>query len=222
MTRTTSATEQPIVIPGPVGALEALWSEPPEQQSPGITVVVCHPHSLMGGTMQNKVVHTVTRFARDQGFASLRFNFRGVGASDGQYDAGIGESDDVLAVLRWIRSQRPNDRIWLAGFSFGAYVSARSVGLATESGLPVEQLILLAPAVENYDFASLQDFPVPLTVLLGDQDEVVDSQAMLAWVNAVNSPHQYRVLEGAGHFFHGRLIELRDLLQTLLITSSVD
>lgn len=222
MTRTTSATEQAIAIPGPVGTIEALWFEPDAGKASGVTLVVCHPHSLMGGTMHNKVVHTVARFARDQGFAALRFNFRGVGGTAGQYDAGVGESDDVLAVLRWVRAKRPHDRIWLAGFSFGAYVSARAVSPAVEDGLPVDQLILLAPAVENYDFATLRAFPAPLTVLLGDQDEVVDAGAMLAWIDAVRSPHQHRVLSGAGHFFHGRLVELRDLLQALLISSSVD
>lgn len=208
------AEEQRVQLPGPAGVIEAIVSVPkPGANEAGIVSIVCHPHSLMGGTMDNKVVHTVARARRDNGHRVVRFNFRGVGGSAGTFANGIGESDDLLAVIDWVRKVRPQDRIWLAGFSFGSFVAARTCARALEAGAPIDRLLLIAPAVVNYDFAALTRFPVPMQLIYGDADEVVDPAAIARWYEQVSSEKSVHCLAGAGHFFHGRLTELKTLLQ---------
>lgn len=209
--------ESKLSLEGPAGKLEAIVTPPKVGvEESGIFAVVCHPHSLMGGTMNNKVVHTVARMHRDSGGSVARFNFRGVEGSEGEYDEGVGETDDLLAVLEWANEVKPNDRLWIIGFSFGSYVSARTVNAALEKGLPVEQLILIAPAVENYDFESWNRFGVPVGIIMGDADEVVDPEAMRGWIDGVKSERKVQVIEGAGHFFHGRLGDLKVALQDVV------
>lgn len=206
--------EQRIRLQGPAGAIEAIAASPkPEVNEAGIVSIICHPHSLMGGTMDNKVVHTVARGRRDAGHRVVRFNFRGVAGSEGVFDHGIGESDDLLAVIDWVRKVRPMDRIWLAGFSFGSFVAARTCAKALELGAPVDHLLLIAPAVVNYDFDQLTAFPVPLELIYGDADEVVDPLEIRRWSEQVTSEKSIHCLAGAGHFFHGRLTELKPLVQ---------
>lgn len=216
--------ETRLFIPGPVGRLQAIATPPKQsgdERSPTSAndtenvAIVCHPHSLMGGTMNNKVVHTLARMHRDQGHPVIRFNFRGVEQSEGEYDAGMGESDDLLAVIEWATQCFPQARVWLAGFSFGSFVAARTVELALEQGYPIEHLLLVAPAVENYDFDRLMEFPVPLVMVYGDQDEVVDAAQIQAWFDLVHTPKQSACLAGAGHFFHGRLTDLKSTVETL-------
>jgi len=212
--------EAPLVIDGPAGKLQAVTTCPQNASEAGGNVtIVCHPHSLMGGTMNNKVVHTVARARRDLGHRVVRFNFRGVEQSEGEYDAGIGEQDDLLAVIGWVRSQRPADRIWLAGFSFGSFVAASACQRAIERGDPIDHLLLIAPAVVNYDFASLTAFNVPMALIYGDADEVVDSTEIRNWYDTVTSPAQVFCLSGAGHFFHGRLTEVKSILQEQVTVS---
>ena len=208
------AEEQRIRLKGPAGVIEAIAAAPkPGENEAGIVSIVCHPHSLMGGTMDNKVVHTVARARRDQGQRVVRFNFRGVAGSEGVFDHGIGESDDLLAVIDWVRQVRPADRIWLAGFSFGSFVAARTCAKALTAGAPVDRLLLIAPAVVNYSFDQLTQFPVPVQLIYGDADEVVDPVEIQRWFDSVSSEKSVHCLEGAGHFFHGRLTELKALLQ---------
>lgn len=210
------ADECRFVLDGPAGGLEVVTAAPREKESgAGTVTIVCHPHSLMGGTLDNKVVHTVARARREQGQRTVRFNFRGVGTSAGVFDHGKGESDDLLAIIDWVRQVRPLDRLWLAGFSFGAYVAARTCARAVDRGDPVDQLLLIAPAVVNYDFEHLRTFPVPLTLIYGDADEVVDPLAIRHWFDQVDSPRQVICLPEAGHFFHGRLTELKARLQEM-------
>lgn len=205
--------ETPVFIPGPQGNLQAITTCPESAANHrGNVTIVCHPHSLMGGTMNNKVVHTVARARRDLGHRVVRFNFRGVEKSEGEYAEGIGEQDDLLAVIDWVRQERPDDRICLAGFSFGAFVSASACGRAVERGDPIEDLLLIAPAVVNYDFDQITLFPCPLTLIYGDADEVVDSNAIQAWFDRVRTPKTVHCLSEAGHFFHGRLVEVKQLL----------
>jgi hypothetical protein len=167
----------------------------------------------MGGTMNNKVVHTVARARRDMGHRVVRFNFRGVEQSAGEYSEGIGEQDDLLAVIDWVRSVRPDDRIWLAGFSFGSFVAAGCCGKAISRRDPVAHLLLIAPAVVNYDFAALTRFDCPLAIIYGDADEVVDATEIASWSQTISSPAQVFCLPGAGHFFHGRLNEVKAIVQ---------
>ncbi len=208
------AEEQRIELTGPAGVLAAIVATP-KQEADGLGVVsiICHPHSLMGGTMDNKVVHTVARARRDAQQRVVRFNFRSVAGSDGEFDNGIGETDDLLAVMDWVRKVRPNDRIWLAGFSFGSFVAARACVRAIAQGAPVDRLLLIAPAVVNYDFAGMLHFPVPMHLVYGDADEVVNPSEIRSWFERVTSAKQVDCLAGAGHFFHGRLTELKALLQ---------
>jgi uncharacterized protein len=194
------------LLPGPAGALETLTSCPPDDKAVPAIAIVCHPHPLHGGTMHNKVVHTLVKAFGELGLRTVRFNFRGVGASEGRFGDAEGEIEDLLAVLAWVRQQRPNDRLWLAGFSFGGFVCARAAQQE-----PVAQLVSVAPAVNMYYFKSMQSPPnVPWLVIHGDADEVVPLAAIREWVERMQPSPELVVLKEAGHFFHGRLHDLRD------------
>jgi alpha/beta superfamily hydrolase len=195
-------------LPGPAGMLEVATDRPAPDAARSGTAILCHPHPLQGGTMHNKVVTTLERALRELGLHTVRFNFRGVGASQGHFDHGQGETDDALAVAAWVRAVRPNDALWLAGFSFGSYVAARVAGI-----VPVQQLITVAPAVTRLDFSVLPVPPCPWLVIQGESDEVVDPSAVYAFVAATHpSPTLVRVPE-TGHFFHRKLIDLRAIVQ---------
>nr|WP_080775280.1 alpha/beta fold hydrolase [Coxiella burnetii] len=255
-----------------------------------VTGIICHPHPLHGGTMNNKVLTTLAKALDELGLKTVRFNFRGVGKSQGRYDNGVGEVEDLKAVLRWVEHHWSQDDIWLAGFSFGAYISAKvaydqkvaqlisvvttlakaldELGLKTvrfnfrgvgksqgryDNGVgevedlkavlrwvehhwsqddiwlagfsfgayisakvaydqKVAQLISVAPPVFYEGFASLTQMASPWLIVQGDQDEVVPFEQVKAFVNQISSPVEFVVMSGASHFFHGRLIELRELL----------
>jgi len=195
-------------IPGPAGSIECASDIPAAEGARAGTALICHPHSLQGGTMHNKVVTTLERALRELGMATVRFNFRGVGKSVGMFDNGVGETDDLLAVAQWAQSVRPKDALWLSGFSFGSYVATRA-----SSALPARQLITIAPAVTRWDFAALPAPPCPWLIVQGEADEVVDPAAVYAFAAAHRpAPTLVRLAE-TGHFFHRRLIELRDLVQ---------
>jgi alpha/beta superfamily hydrolase len=192
-------------IDGPAGTIEAAIDDP---GMPGeFYAIVCHPHPLFGGTMDNKVVTTLARAFRECAIPSVRFNFRGVGASAGTYDEGRGEALDAEAVDAWSAGRWSGRRLIAAGFSFGAYVAAH---LAARRG--AARLILVAPPVGRFDFAGIGAPGCPWLVVQGDADEVVDPQAVLAWARALSPPPRVAALPGVGHFFHGSLNELRDLV----------
>ncbi|HTP40288.1 MAG TPA: alpha/beta fold hydrolase [Steroidobacteraceae bacterium] len=201
---------QPLRIAGPAGELEALREEPPEVAGAGIAVL-CHPHPQHGGTMQNKVVHTLARACHELGMATLRFNYRGVGSSDGSYDGGRGETDDVRAVVARARALWPERELTLAGFSFGAMVALQAAP-ATHPA----RMISVAPAVTRGEFGAIARPAADWLVLMGDADEVVDPAAVRRWVAAFPDPPAFVNLPGAGHFFHGRLTELKALVQDWL------
>ncbi|OUS31696.1 hypothetical protein A9Q99_03795 [Gammaproteobacteria bacterium 45_16_T64] len=211
--------ESRFFISGECGQLQVSTMSPvsaPELvEESGVVVIVCHPHSLMGGTMNNKVVHTIARCHRDLGHRVVRFNFRGVEKSEGEYAEGIGEVGDVLAVMAWVKAARPKDRIVLAGFSFGSYVASRALGEALAQGYPVVSLLLVAPAVVNYDFENYTHFEVPMGMIVGGDDEVVEPEAIYRWFESVTSTKEQQIIDGAGHFFHGRLTELKTLVERL-------
>lgn len=200
------------MIPGPAGQLEARWSAP--EGGGTDAAVVCHPHPLHGGSQSNKVVTTLARSFRDAGMAVMTFNFRGVGRSEGLHDHGSGEIDDLLAVLAWLQAQGVA-RFSLAGFSFGAWVCAAAAG-RLPAGLVLRQLVLVAPPVHYEGFAALQPPPQTL-VLIGDADEVVDPAVMRDWAVSRREPCDLKVFSGAGHFFHGRLTELKAELASRLM-----
>jgi uncharacterized protein len=194
--------QQRVQIEGPAGALEALVEEP-EGGDPARFAVVCHPHPLHGGTLDNKVVYTLARAFHDLGLPTVRFNFRGVGASEGGHADGIGETDDTLAVVAWARTRWPAAQPWLAGFSFGGAVAIRAA-LDARARL----LITVAPAVGRLEAA--RPMPAcPWLLVQGDDDDVIDAGAVLDWASRQAIAPTVKILEGAGHFFHGRLTELR-------------
>lgn len=190
---------------GPAGALEALLSEPEDAQGAGAVAVVCHPHPLHQGTMNNKVVHMLVRTFAQSGIPALRFNFRGVGTSAGAYDEGEGETDDALAAADWLTGRHQGAALWLAGFSFGGYVALRAAGAR-----PCRGLVTVAPAVQRRGFAALVAPPCPWLVVHGDVDEVVPVDEVLAWVNGLYPGPELSVIAGASHFFHGKLTGLRE------------
>lgn len=202
-------------LPGPTGQLETIISPPASESAPVISII-CHPHPLHGGTMQNKVVSTLARVFYDLGLWSVRFNFRGVGTSEGKYDEGEGEVDDLLAVIAWVQKQFPSYGIWLAGFSFGAYIAMRGAaypGFAEH----IKQLVTIAPAVNYFVFSKELKIHCPWLLLMGEQDEIVPLDTVKNWVEEQSIPITTIYLSRAGHFFHGHLVELREQLKTALL-----
>lgn len=201
------------MLPGPAGDLEAT-SEPGETKgkSPAVGIaVICHPHPLHGGTMHNKVVTIIERSLREIGFDTVRFNFRGIGKSAGAFDEGEGESDDLAAVVSWARTVRPGAPLWLAGFSFGSYVALRNA-----KHLDADALITIAPPVGRSDFDAIELPDCPWLVVQGEEDEVVDPQAVFDWVENLDvSPHLVRMPE-TSHFFHRRLMDLRGAIKNAM------
>lgn len=199
----TARHNSPCSFAGPSGNIEGLLDDP--DAPPAAVAVVCHPHPLQGGSMQNKVAYMLARAFNDLGALSLRFNFRGVGKSVGSFDNGIGETADALAAIDWLTAQHPGLPLWLGGFSFGSYVALRA-----QSERPVRRLVTVAPAVMRFDTAAIVEPDCPWLLVQGDADEVVAPQAVLDWARSLRQPPRIEVLAGAGHFFHGRLNELRE------------
>jgi alpha/beta superfamily hydrolase len=166
--------------------------------------LLCHPHPLHGGTMDNKVVHALARSFLYLGCAAVRFNYRGVGSSDGSYGAGVGETEDAIAVADWARSEWPDRQLFLGGFSFGAIVALHANQLLVSDGL-----VTVAPPFSRVS-SDFNQPDCPWLVVQGDDDAVVDVDEVLDWVNDLEPGPEIRILAGAEHFFHGRLIELRD------------
>lgn len=195
------------LIPGPAGNIEVqLGSGGHAKHAP--IAVICHPHPLHGGSLGNKVVHTIDRAFTDLGAATLRFNFRGVGHSQGSFDHGIGESEDLLTVVAWFRQHFPDASLWLAGFSFGAAMVCR-----TQGALHPQRLLLVAPPVTQDYFSAEGAVDCPWMVIQGSEDEVISAEAVSQWVQQQENPPDYHCLAAAGHFFHGRLVEVRELIK---------
>jgi alpha/beta superfamily hydrolase len=197
---------QKTTLAGPVGSLEAILETPATGEPLG-AAVVCHPHPQYGGTMHNKVVHTLARSFVRLGYATLRFNFRGTGGSDGEYDKGVGELDDARAALHWVRAEFAAGPLWLAGFSFGAAIALRAAIVE-----PVDGLITVAPAVSRFASGLEQQPQCPWLVVQGDADELVDIEETISWFNELKPGPELTVVAGAEHFFHGRLIDLRTIV----------
>lgn len=194
------ATQRKIIFSGSGGRLEGVLHLPDTE--PHAIAVIAHPLSTMGGTMDNKVVTTLTKAFIELGYAALRFNFRGVGESGGSYDEGNGETLDAIAAANFMRGEFPDLPLLLAGFSFGGYVQARA---ATE--LQPQRLALIAPAVGRF---AMPDVPVNTLLIHGDLDEVVELRELLKWARPQHLP--VIVVAGAGHFFHGKLTQLKQIV----------
>ena len=195
------------LLAGPAGPLEVAVDRAGAPRP--VVAIVCHPLPTEGGSMHNKVVTMAARALRECGVDTVRFNFRGVGASGGRFDDGDGESDDLRAVAAWVRQQRPDAALWLAGFSFGAYVSLRMT-----AELQPSALVSIAPPVgRSWDFKSIQPPTCPWLVVQGEADEIVDPQAVYAWAATMPRPPEVVRMEGASHFFHRKLIDLRGAIR---------
>jgi uncharacterized protein len=201
------------LLRGPAGVLEVRTSMPTTTLNfdPPAIGVICHPHPLKGGTMDNKVVYTLAQAFKEMGYPSVCFNFRGIGASSGEYGHTHGELADLLAILQWLKQTNPQHTIHLAGFSFGSFIAAR----ATEQW-PIVQLVLVAPPVASLDFQHLPPFNCPWSVIQGEQDEVVPPAAVFDWFKHTSPPGECYRLPEASHFFHGQLLILRETMKRLL------
>jgi uncharacterized protein len=190
-------------VVGPAGRIEVAI-DTPAGNARGVAVL-CHPHPVHGGTMDNKVVQTLARAFVQLGQRAVRFNFRGVGTSEGQWDEGVGEIDDAMAVVAAQRN--PALPLTLAGFSFGGYVAAQVAQRLAVAGEPARRLVLVGPATAYDDMPSV---PADTLIIHGEADDVVPLKATLDWARPQGLP--VIVLPGVGHFFHGQLTRLRDLV----------
>lgn len=239
-----------LIIPGPAGALEAIWQEPqsmeyPRQAAPGSLAsqqqqaaqqaqylaqqpaakrltrvgVVCHPHPLYHGTMHNKVVTTIVKALNQMGIATVHFNFRGVGNSEGEFAHTIGETEDCLAVVQWVLTQWPEVELWLAGFSFGSYIAAKAASwltadnqLTSTNQVNLAQLISIAPPVQHNDFTAIE-VRCPWLIIQADDDEVVAAEQVYNWYDGLTVNKSLIRFAKAGHFFHGQLNNLMENMQ---------
>lgn len=213
---TTPYAENSLKLAGPAGNIEFRMTPPVADSFHKAVAVICHPHPLHGGSLDNKVTATLARTLSVMGVAALRFNFRGVGASSGNFAAGIGETEDLLAVIRQTQALYPDRALWLAGFSFGAYVALR----ATEH-ISVDRLITIAPPVNLYDLANLSTPDCPWLLIQGKDDEVVPCKDVSKWVSRIYPAPEAVYIDGVGHYFHGKLNTLQSVITSRLITQNI-
>jgi len=201
-----NAATQALTFQGPAGAIEALRDVPVEGLVKG-TAFIAHPHPLFGGTMHNKVVQTLARAFVLCGWQAVRFNFRGVGASAGQFDAGRGETDDMLALIQLVVAQGP---LALAGFSFGAFVTSHVAQALAPTRAP-EKLVLVGTAASRFEVAPVApELHEHTLVLHGEQDDTVPLTSVMDWARPQALP--ITVIPGVSHFFHGQLPLLKNLV----------
>lgn len=201
-----------VFLDGPAGRIEVFVE--PHAEPAGIALIA-HPHPLFGGTADNKVVTTLAKAFRELGCATLRPSFRGVGGSEGEHDHGFSETDDLLAVHAYARGRfGPDLPVYLAGFSFGAYVITRLAQRLVEQGDAARRLVLVGTAsgyiegLRQYETAAV---PADTIVIHGARDETVPLANVLAWAEPLDLP--VTVIPGADHFFHRRLHLIRDIIQ---------
>ena len=190
-------------VAGPAGGIEVAI-DAPEGAARGVAVL-CHPHPQHGGTMDNKVIQTLARAFVQLGYRAVRFNFRGVGRSQGQWDHGTGEVDDALAVVAACRDA--NGPLVLGGFSFGGYIAAKVAERLAAANSPAQRVVLIGPATSTFPVPPV---PVDSLVIHGEADDVVPLRATFDWARPQGLP--VVVLPGVGHYFHGQLTRLRDLV----------
>lgn len=189
-----------VLIEGPTGRIEIVVADPGEQRRG--YAIVSHPHPLHGGTLDNKVVQTLAKAFYGLDYAALRFNFRGVGASEGEFDDGRGEVQDLLAVAHYAQERFGATEVLLAGFSFGGFAAAQAA-----RSLQPRRLVLIAPAVGRYPVGGV----APDTLVVhGEEDDVVALKEVLDWARPQQLP--VVVFPGTGHFFHGTLVPLQSLV----------
>jgi alpha/beta superfamily hydrolase len=204
---TLTVGDNHFLVHGPAGDQEVLVTLPP-QVSAKIVVVICHPHPLFGGTMRNKVVHTVSKLFDSLGLPTVRFNFRGVGESEGYHGNGIAEVDDLLSIVQETEHYFAGYQRWLVGFSFGSFIAAQAANKVN-----AQQLITLAPPVQKFDYDLLPSPECPWLVVQPEADEVVPPESVFSWVERTRHTLDFESIPECSHFFHGKLLLLRDLLK---------
>lgn len=196
-----------VIINGPDGRLEGRYQHSRAANAP--LALILHPHPQHGGTMNNKVVYNLFQSFARQGFSVLRFNFRGVGRSQGSFDRGEGELSDAASALDWLQSFNENaNTCWIAGFSFGAWIGMQLLMRRPE----LSGFISVAPPANMFDFTFLAPCPSSGIIIHGDQDEIVPTASVAKLVDKLKSQRNlqidYRIIEGANHFFYDHLDEL--------------
>lgn len=197
-------------ITGPAGNIEILTAWPQQTAQPYIAII-CHPHPLHLGTLHNKVVTTLHQAHFKLNIPTIRFNFRGVGKSEGQHDHGQGEQDDLKAVIHWAEKALPKHQLLLSGFSFGSYIAA-----AVANQHNCQTLISIAPPTHHQDFSQLNEISTPWLMVAAEQDEVVPYESFLKIEAQCTPAHEVITFEQCSHFFHGKLILLREQCQQWL------
>jgi len=193
-------------IQGSAGQIESRWTPPGEKAN--AWVVLCHPHPKFGGTMDNKVVTTLEKAFQHQGYGTVAFQFRGVGQSEGQYDGGEGEQEDLRSVVLALKAEERVDELILAGFSFGSYIVLKQV-----EALSPQKIVTVAPPVNLYDFSGIKVANnIEWTVIQGGQDEVVPALEVFDWVSKQENPVDIHWRGSASHFFHRQLIWLKQII----------
>lgn len=213
-----SPKEERLSVTGPAGKLDVVLRFPAHDHprlAGDYCAVVCHPNPQQGGTMDNKVVTTLVRTFLDLGVPAVRFNFRGVGGSEGVHDHGVGEVDDLRAVAAWARQRTGATKLLLAGFSFGTGVVSNGCRMIENVAL----VVFVAPPVGRYNFSAVDSYPCPLCIVMGDRDELVDAAEVYRWAESLDPLPRIVSMPEATHFFHGQLVQMRELLTNAIISS---
>ena len=200
-----------IIIPGPEGRLEARYQKGKDQRSP--ICLVLHPHPRQGGTMNNKIVYNIYHAFKNIGFATLRFNFRGVGKSQGSYDNGVGELTDAAAALDWLQNENPTaQNTWIAGFSFGSWLALQLLMRRPE----IAGFVAVSPPANLYDFSFLAPCPASGLIIQGTDDKIVEAEQVSGLADKLNKQKNlkivYKKLIGADHFFKNELDDIQDII----------
>tara|TARA_A100001037_G_scaffold206995_1_gene185362 strand:- start:226 stop:861 length:636 start_codon:yes stop_codon:yes gene_type:complete len=200
-----------IIIPGPEGRLEARYQKGKDQRSP--ICLVLHPHPRQGGTMNNKIVYNIYHAFKNIGFATLRFNFRGVGKSQGSYDNGVGELTDAAAALDWLQNENPTaQNTWIAGFSFGSWLALQLLMRRPE----IAGFVAVSPPANLYDFSFLAPCPASGLIIQGTDDKIVEAEQVSELADKLNKQKNlkivYKKLIGADHFFKNELDDIQDII----------
>ncbi|MCD6035645.1 MAG: putative hydrolase of the alpha/beta superfamily [Rickettsiales bacterium] len=205
-----------VIFNGPEGRIEGRYQHGTKDRAPA--ALILHPHPLHGGTMNNKVTYNLYHAFARHGFSVLRFNFRGVGRSQGKFDNGIGELSDAATALDWLQLQNPNaTSFWIGGFSFGAWVGLQLMMRRPE----IEGFITVAPPVGKYDFSFLSPCPASGLIVQGNQDSIVDEPQVAALAGRLNKQKnitvEYKMVEGADHFFREHLDTLNQHMDNYIL-----
>ncbi|MFK7955374.1 MAG: alpha/beta hydrolase [Lysobacterales bacterium] len=200
-------TQSEATLAGPAGDLEAMLN-PSEEAPTQAIAIICHSVSADGGTLHSKVVQMMERSLRELGAHTIRFNFRGVGESSGEFDRGYGESEDLIAVAQWARQVLPDLPLWIAGYGFGAFVTARAA-----TSIHPDQLISVSPLLDEFDFDALPRAQCPWLIVQGDADEFVNADDVYQWANALDGDTQLIAMQDVNHDYHRRLMDLRGVIK---------